>query len=154
MSACLLNISHSFVELTIDWDDGLISLTGVRGVGKSSYLINHIKNKFPEEVKALCMRLDDIYFSNTNMVNFAGDWLNRRGTHLFLDEIHKYPNWLIELKNIYDRYKKLKVVSTGLSLIRIYSGEVDLGRRALISNLHNERFIISRVLATRKRRKL
>ncbi len=124
----------------IDWNDRLIGITGARGVGKTTYLLNHIKNKLSKEAKAIYVSLDDIYFSSHSLVEFAGDWLKRGGTHLFLDEIHKYPNWSQELKNIYDRYKKLHVVFTGSSLLHIYSGKADLSRRAVVYTMNGLSF--------------
>ncbi|MEX1192432.1 MAG: AAA family ATPase [Brumimicrobium sp.] len=124
----------------IDWNDRLIGVTGARGVGKTTYLLNHIKNKLSKEAKAIYVSLDDIYFSSHSLVEFAGDWLKRGGTHLFLDEIHKYPNWSQELKNIYDRYKKLNVVFTGSSLLHIYSGKADLSRRAVVYTMNGLSF--------------
>ncbi|MEX2483351.1 MAG: AAA family ATPase [Brumimicrobium sp.] len=124
----------------IDWNDRLIGVTGARGVGKTTYLLNHIKNKLSKEAKAIYVSLDDIYFSSHSLVEFAGDWLKRGGTHLFLDEIHKYPNWSQELKNIYDRYKKLHVVFTGSSLLHIYSGKADLSRRAVVYTMNGLSF--------------
>ena len=53
------------------------------------------------------------------------------GRILLLDEVHKYPNWQRELKNIYDTFSKLQVIFTGSSILHIYSGDVDLSRRVL-----------------------
>lgn len=127
-------------NISIDWNDRLIGLTGARGVGKTTYLLNHIKSKLPEDAQAIYVSLDDIYFSSNTLVDFAGDWLKRGGTHLFLDEVHKYANWSQELKNIYDRYKKLKVIFTGSSLLHIHAGEADLSRRAVVYGLNGLSF--------------
>ena len=127
-------------HLSIDWNDRLIGLTGARGVGKTTYLLNHIKNKLAENAQAIYVSLDDIYFSSHTLVDFAGDWLKRGGTHLFLDEVHKYANWSQELKNIYDRYKKLQVVFTGSSLLHIHAGEADLSRRAVVYSMNGLSF--------------
>jgi len=66
--------------------------------------------------------------------------VKRGGTHLFLDEIHKYPNWSQELKNMYDRYKKLRVVFTGSSVLHKQSGKADLSRRAVVYNMEGLSF--------------
>ena len=90
----LEELDHRFDRtINIDWNDRLIGLTGARGVGKTTYLLHHIKTKLPKEAKAIYVSLDDIYFASNTLVDFAGDWLKRGGTHLFIDEIHKYPNW-------------------------------------------------------------
>lgn len=119
-------------EMNIDWNDRLIGLTGARGVGKTSYLLNHLIHNLSENSKPLYVSMDDINFSTMSLVECADHWVKRGGTHLFIDEIHKYPNWSQELKNIYDRYAKLKVIFTGSSLLHIHSGKADLSRRAVI----------------------
>jgi predicted AAA+ superfamily ATPase len=127
-------------SLDIDWNDRLIGLTGARGVGKTTFLINHIKKNFEDLSCVIYVSLDDIYFSSTSLVEFADLWVKRGGTHLFLDEIHKYPNWSQELKNIYDRYKKLHVVFTGSSLLHIHTGNADLSRRAVLYTMNGLSF--------------
>lgn len=118
-------------NLNIDWNDRLIGLTGARGVGKTTFLLTHILENLNNTPHALYASLDDIYFANTTLVELADNWVKKGGQYLFLDEIHKYPNWAQELKNIYDRYKKLKVVFTGSSVLHIYTGNADLSRRAV-----------------------
>lgn len=127
-------------HVDIDWNDRLIGLTGARGVGKTTYLLHHLKFNLSPDERAIFVSLDDLYFSSHTLVDFAGDWVKRGGTYLFLDEIHKYPNWSQELKNIYDRYKKLKVVFTGSSLLHIFSGQADLSRRAVVYTLNGLSF--------------
>ncbi len=123
-------------DLNIDWEDRLIGLTGARGVGKTTYLINHIIKNLSETQKPLYISMDDINFSTMSLVECAEEWIHRGGTHLFIDEIHKYENWSQELKNIYDRYRKLKVVFTGSSLLNILTGKADLSRRAVIYTMN------------------
>ena len=118
--------------MDIDWNDRLIGLTGARGVGKTSFLINHIIKNLAGKNKALYISMDDIHLSTMKLVECADNWVKQGGTHLFIDEIHKYPNWSQELKNIYDRYRQLKVVFTGSSLLHIQSGKADLSRRAVV----------------------
>jgi hypothetical protein len=118
--------------IEIDWNDRLIGLTGARGVGKTTYLLNHLCNKLPKESRPIYVSMDDLYFSNSSLIECVDHWVKRGGTHFFIDEIHKYPNWSQELKNIYDRYLNLKVVFTGSSLLHINSGKADLSRRAVI----------------------
>lgn len=127
-------------DLSIDWKDRLIGLVGARGVGKTTYLLTYIKEQLSKSSKALYASLDDIYFANTSLIQLADEWVKTGGTHLFLDEIHKYPNWSQELKNIYDRYKSLKVVFTGSSVLHIQSGNADLSRRAVVYSMEGLSF--------------
>ncbi|GHU62025.1 ATPase AAA [Bacteroidia bacterium] len=66
------------------------------------------------------------------MVELADTFSKRGGKYLFLDEIHKYPNWSVELKNIYDDFPDLKVVFTGSSMLEILNSKADLSRRAVV----------------------
>lgn len=126
-------------KLDIDWNDRLIGITGARGVGKTSFILNHYKNHLLHE-KALYISMDDLWFSDNHLLDVADAWYKTGGTHLLIDEIHKYPNWSQELKNIYDRYKKLKVIFTGSSVLHIYSGNADLSRRAVLYTLNGLSF--------------
>ncbi|MEX0811744.1 MAG: AAA family ATPase [Chitinophagales bacterium] len=126
--------------IDIDWNDRLIGLTGARGVGKTTFLLTYIKGEIKKPQKAIYVSTDDIQFSSNTLVELADEWVKRGGTHLFLDEIHKYPNWSQELKNIYDRYKKLKVVFTGSSVLHIQDGNADLSRRAVMYNMEGLSF--------------
>jgi uncharacterized protein len=127
-------------DFNIDWNDRLIGLTGARGVGKTTFLLTHIKEYLNNSPHVLYASMDDFYFSNSNLLQLADEWVKKGGTHLFLDEIHKYPNWSQELKNIYDRYKKLKVVFTGSSVLHIQSGNADLSRRAVVYTMEGLSF--------------
>lgn len=62
------------------------------------------------------------------------------GTHLFIDEVHKYPKWSLEMKNVYDNYPELKKVFTGSSMLKIYRSDADLSRRAVKYELHGLSF--------------
>lgn len=120
------------LENEIEWEEQLIGIKGARGVGKTTFLLQYIKAKFGFDKSALYVSMDDIRFTQKNLVELAEEFLNRGGKHLFIDEIHKYPNWSQELKNIYDSYPELKVVFTGSSILHIHGGSADLSRRAVV----------------------
>jgi uncharacterized protein len=118
---------------SVNWHNRLIAITGSRGVGKTTFLLQYIRehlNNTPDEV--IYVNLDDLYFSKNSLVDFAQDFVNRGGKYLFLDEVHKYQNWSQELKNIYDYFPGLKIVVTGSSALNIYRGNADLSRRAVL----------------------
>jgi len=114
----------------IRWNNRLIAITGARGAGKTTMILQHIKKTFGDAPKeALYVSLDNIYFSNNRLLDFAHDFDKMGGKYLFLDEVHKYENWSIEIKNIYDSLPDLKVVFTGSSMLEIYKGKADFSRR-------------------------
>ncbi|MCD4683417.1 MAG: AAA family ATPase, partial [Bacteroidales bacterium] len=108
-----------YISKEINWDDQLIGISGARGCGKTVMLLQYLK-KLPKSINALYVSLDDIFFSKNNLVYFAEDFQKRGGEYLLVDEVHKYPNWSQELKNIYDSYPELKIIFTSSSALEIY----------------------------------
>ena len=138
----LIDISDRLVQTTTDtftrylhnkitWDERLIGIVGAKGTGKTTLLLQHIKRTFPEKQKALYASLDNIWFSKNSLWGLAEQFNAYGGTHLFLDEVHKYPTWAREIKNIYDSFPDLNVVFTGSSMLEIYQQSVDLSRRVV-----------------------
>ena len=125
----------------INWDNRLIAITGARGVGKTTLLLQYIKenlNELPDEV--IYANMDDLYFAKNTLVDFADEFVKKGGKYLFLDEIHKYKNLSQEIKNIYDYFPDLKIVVTGSSALDIYRGKADLSRRAILYRLQGLSF--------------
>ncbi len=121
----------------IDWSNRLIGIKGARGSGKTTLLLQQIKHKLSKslETEPLYVSLDNLYFLDNTLISLAQDFVLRGGTHLFLDEVHKYPNWSRELKLIYDQFPNLKTVFTSSSILEIFKGESDLSRRAVSYHL-------------------
>lgn len=125
----------------VNWDKRLNIITGARGVGKTTMLLQYIKENLaqkPDEV--IFVNLDDLFFSRNTLLDFADEFVKRGGKHLFIDEIHKYGNWSQEVKNIYDYFPELQINITGSSALDIYKGQADLSRRAILSKLNGLSF--------------
>jgi len=117
----------------INWDARLIGIKGPRGVGKTTLLLQYIKLNLSKDIKtALYVSLDNIWFSQHSLSDLADNFVKKGGKYLFLDEVHRYPDWSQELKNLYDDYPGLHIVFTGSSLLEILNARVDLSRRAII----------------------
>lgn len=128
-------------ENDINWNARLVCVRGPRGVGKTTLLLQHIKKTFSENLQnVLYVSLDNLYFVENSLIDFVETFVQRGGTHLFLDEVHKYPNWSQTIKNIYDDYPELFVVFTGSSLLEILNARADLSRRALVYNMQGLSF--------------
>ncbi|RDC56078.1 AAA family ATPase [Pedobacter chinensis] len=115
----------------IDWNDRLIGILGARGTGKTTLMLQRIKLEYGLSSNALYITMDDIYFTVHSLIDFAVEFRQNGGKILFIDEVHKYPDWAKEIKNIYDFYKDLKIVFTGSSIIDISRQNADLSRRAV-----------------------
>lgn len=121
---------HREFENTIHWDERLIGITGQRGVGKTTLLLQHIKSNFKTSSIALYVSMDDLFFTEHTIVDLAEKFSNNGGKFLFLDEVHRYTEWAREIKNIYDDFPDLNLVFTGSSLLQIRNSKGDLSRRA------------------------
>ena len=120
----------------INWEVRMIGIKGARGVGKTTLLLQRIKQAFADPNEAFYVSLDDFWFQSHTLDELA-QWLNSRGvTHLFLDEVHKYPNWSRALKNLYDDYPDMRVVYTGSSMLEIDHSKADLSRRQTLYTLN------------------
>ena len=123
----------------VSWESRMIGIIGARGVGKTTMVLQHIKENLDSK-RALYVSADDMYFGDNKLFDLADDFYKNAGEYLFIDEIHKYSDWSRELKNIYDSFPTLKVVFTGSSVLDILKGSADLSRRAIIYKLQGLSF--------------
>lgn len=126
---------HRFLYDKIKWDNRLIGIKGARGTGKTTLSLQWLKSQQLPVGKVAYFSLDDLYFTHHSLKETITTFYKRGGKILVLDEVHKYKNWSIDLKSVYDMYKDLKIVFTGSSIIDISKQEGDLSRRALIYEL-------------------
>ena len=120
-----------YLYKAINWDVRLIGIKGARGVGKTTLLLQRIKMAYKTTDTVFYVSLDNLWFQSHTLPELV-DWLYLHGIrHLFLDEVHKYPTWSKELKEIIDLWPDLKVTFTGSSLLQILNADADLSRRVL-----------------------
>jgi len=123
----------------INWNNRMICLIGPRGVGKTTLVLQYIKQNL-KPADTLYVTTEDFYFVDNKLTDLADRFVKYGGKHLFIDEIHKYKDWSKELKLIYDYHKDLKVVFTGSSVLDIKKGASDLSRRAVVYNMQGLSF--------------
>lgn len=119
---------------SINWNNRMTGIKGPRGAGKTTLLLQHIKtnNLFG---KALYTSADHFWYYTHSLFETADTFYKNGGNILMIDEVHKYPNWSAELKNIYDSFPDMKVIFTSSSALDIYRGEADLSRRVIMHEL-------------------
>ncbi len=124
----------------IEWKERLIGLTGARGVGKTTLMLQHLLDSSLPTKRKLYLSMDNLNLPFTSLISFAEKFYQQGGKLLMVDEIHKLPDWSAELKNIYDLLPGLQVVFSGSSLLKIKTGSADLSRRAVIYNIQGLSF--------------
>lgn len=123
----------------VNWQSRMIGLVGPRGVGKTTLVLQYIKQNL-NPAETLYVTAEDFYFVDNRITMLADTFVKQGGKYLFVDEIHKHKDWAKELKLIYDYHKELKVVFTGSSVLDIKKGASDLSRRAVIYNMQGLSF--------------
>ncbi len=126
---------HRFLYSRINWNARLISIQGARGTGKTTMLLQRIKEMFPQPEQVLYASLDNLWFANHSLFDLVDYHVMHGGTHLFLDEVHYLKEWQTTLKNLYDDYPQLSIVHTGSSLLKINKEGGDLSRRQVVYSL-------------------
>ncbi len=123
----------------IDWEERCSLILGQRGVGKTTLMLQYLKENFQDSPKALYISVDSPFFKNISLLEFALEFEKHGGKTLFIDEIHKYKEWSIHIKNLYDS-SNLKLIISGSSMIQIHIQEADLSRRVRVYYLANLSF--------------
>lgn len=126
---------HRFLYYEIDWTQPLIGIKGQRGVGKTTLMLQRIKEADPEGNVSFYASLDNLWFSDHNLIELAEALIAQGVSNLYLDEVHRLPGWERQIKNLYDSYPELKVVFTSSSLLVIDHSIGDLSRRASMHTL-------------------
>ena len=135
-----INISflrYKYYEL--DWTRRVFGIVGPRGVGKTTMVLQYIKQKLSLQ-DSLYITLDHIYFSTHTLIDVADKFYKEGGKHLIIDEVHKALNWSVQLKQIIDSYPNMQIIFTGSSVLDIYRGVADLSRRAPIYDMQGLSF--------------
>lgn len=120
-----------FLINNINWQNRLIAIKGARGAGKTTLILQYIKQNFKNLEDVLYVSMDELFFQENDLVDLAAKFSLNGGKYLFLDEVHKYPNWSREMKLIYDHHPDLNIVFTSSSILEIYKSESDLSRRTV-----------------------
>ncbi len=128
-----------YIYKDINWDGRMIGITGPRGVGKTTMVLQHIKKALNTK-DTLYVTAEDFYFADNRLTDLADIFVKQGGKYLFIDEIHKYKDWSKELKLIYDYHSDLKVVFTGSSVLDIKKGVSDLSRRSVMYHMQGLSF--------------
>ncbi len=106
----------------IDWTQRLICIKGFRGVGKTTFLLDFVKERHADDKSCLYVNLNNFYFAKRKIYNFADEFYKKGGKVLILDQIHKYPGWAEELKDCHENLAELQIIFTASPVLRVLEG--------------------------------
>ena len=124
----------------INWGARLICIRGARGTGKTTMLLQYIKEHYPDLSKALYISLDSFSFQLFTLYDVAEYAYTHGIEALFVDEVHYVQNWGQMLKNVFDSFTGLKIVYTGSSMLQLDEAQTDLSRRQTVYDLQGFSF--------------
>ena len=118
-----------YMHQTMVFKNRLTGLLGARGVGKTTFLLQYLQKSKIDDRKKLYLSVDNLEIES--LFEIAQYFEQIGGELLIIDEIHKYPNFELELKKIYD-ILEIKVIFSGSSALKLDNSKADLSRRAVV----------------------
>jgi len=107
-----------------------VGVKGMRGIGKTVMIL-----QVADETK------DVVYFSadstalkSYSLYEIINELVKRDFKNIFIDEIHRKPDWDKDIKTIYDEHTA-RIVFTGSSALDITRTSADLSRRVVLKEL-------------------
>ena len=100
----------------------MICIKGFRGIGKTTFLLDIVRDQYPNDRTCLYVNLNSFYFSKRKIFNFADEFYKKGGKTLILDQINKYPDWAKELRACYDQFPDLKIIFSTSPVLRVLDG--------------------------------
>lgn len=119
----------------INWDSRALCLAGARGTGKTTMLLQYYLETYNDPGRCLYLSADNIQVMANGLFAIAGDYFAHGGEALIIDEVHKYPGWSQEVKNIFDTFKDKKIMLSGSSTLDLTRARHDLSRRVVYHSL-------------------
>lgn len=133
--------THRYLFDKLFPNERIVGIAGPRGVGKTTMMLQYLKENTEDAKGALYFSADHIYFSEYRLYDYIEKQFLEEGTNLFfIDEIHRYKGWSQELKNIYDSFPEIRIVFSGSSMLDLIKGEYDLSRRAVLLKMEGVSF--------------
>lgn len=127
--------TRRFLHRRINWDNRLICLYGGRGVGKTTLMLQRLREVLASGGKGLYFSADHVQVAATGIYEIASEFFRHGGEAVFIDEAHKRPEWAQEVKSLYDSFPRARLVLSGSSTLALQTGKIDLSRRAVYLEL-------------------
>ncbi|MBD3239927.1 MAG: AAA family ATPase [Chitinivibrionales bacterium] len=119
----------------VNWNGRAICLLGARGVGKTTMLLQYYHDVYGDVDKCLYLSADNIHVISGGLFATVQEYFRLGGKAIIIDEVHRYPDWSIEVKNILDTYRNKQVLLSGSSATELARSKADLSRRVVYHRL-------------------
>ena len=129
-----------YLHNSVDWDSPHICITGYRGTGKTTMLLQHYIDRYNDVERCLYISADNVVVAALGLFNIAAEYFKLGGEAIIIDEIHKFQGWELELKSIIDTFKRKRILVSGSSSLELKRGKADLSRRVVYYNLRELSF--------------
>lgn len=134
MSSIPLEVKRYLYDL-INWKSAGLCIVGDRGVGKTTMICQDLLERYQTPNRALYISADHVLVLSLGLVSIARDYFAEGGEALYIDEVHKYPDWSLEIKNLLDTYKTRQIVFSASSSLDLNASKGDLSRRVVYHRL-------------------
>ncbi|MDR1810134.1 MAG: AAA family ATPase [Prevotella sp.] len=141
--AVLHAVDYQFVRSIsdgIDWNGRLVGLTGTRGIGKTTLLLQYIRGNLPIDESVLYISMNSFCYTGFRLHDLVESFVKNGGEFLFIDDIHKYSGWVREILRIYDDFPHLHIVFVAFSLPELGIYQVPFSRKAMVYGLQGLSF--------------
>lgn len=98
--------------------DKIIGIYGSRGVGKTTLMLQVLKELEFRASETIYISCDHPLFSELSLFEFVNYFYNFGGKCVIIDEVHEANNFEQELKSIYD-FLDIKIIFSGSSAVKI-----------------------------------
>ena len=134
VSKISLNFKRELYK-TINWERRMIIITGARGTGKTTLVLQHYLETYNDLKKCLYISADNPLVLKAGIYNTAAEYFKYHGECLIIDEVHKQKDWSLEVKGLHDAYPEKKFIILGSSTLNILYEKGDLSRRGVLYSL-------------------
>ena len=128
-------VAKRYLYSQINWKAAGLCIVGDRGVGKTTIVCQDLLERYKTPDRALYVSADHVNVLSYGLINIARDFFAEGGEALYIDEVHKYPDWSIEIKNLLDTYKGRQIIFSASSSLDLNKSKGDLSRRVVYHRL-------------------
>jgi len=127
--------SRRYLFNQIHWKSAGICIVGDRGVGKTTMMCQDLLERYKTPDQALYLSADHVSVLSYGLIQIAKSFFTEEGKALYIDEVHKYPEWSTEIKNLLDTYKGRQIIFSASSSLDLNRSKGDLSRRVVYHRL-------------------